>query len=300
MTSKLVTILPYYLHSAVGHWLGKDFSRPLPSQIAGYFLLKRLSSKNYPFGVGLYRKAGKRFVIKFWLGSCRSRHYFALRHEITVVSTLSSSQKPSPVFPVPYVETIEQKSCLGLVTDYVKGRPLSSVGHVSSQVSSYLRCVDYLRRCRPVSAIPTKHWVYILLALPFITAAALINSPGNAVEILKGVVKILTNLSALAKSRDLVLVHGDLHLDNIILSGRKFHLTDFEQSVFTYPQLELITTLSSIRNPAGFLSAVQRLLPHTPSTSALLAYNSIYNLTGHLPAANMAHYAKLLRLANQQ
>lgn len=274
-------------------------NHPLPSYISGYTLVSSLSDKSYPYVVGLYRKSGRKYVLKLWFGSRFSRNYFSLRHEAAVLRSLSCHTS-LPVSPVPFVEDITSPSYVGFVTRYIDARPLSTVvKSVKSQLRIYDRCLKYLSTvnasCHP--EIPVKGLSYLFLILPLITLTAIINSPKHAGLILRGCLHVLLGLPSLFSLPSLMFVHGDLHHKNILLAGNKIYLTDFEQAVFTFPRMEIITTLSSIRNGGRFNELLLSRLDFSSPDRVLLAYNSIYNLTSQLPAQNISHYTRLLTLA---
>jgi Ser/Thr protein kinase RdoA (MazF antagonist) len=209
------------------------------------------------------------------------------------------------VSPVPFVAEIETPTFLALVTRYLPGTSLASLSDPTDQLRRYRQCSRFLRAIsryvteEEAAAMQKKSASYHLLTLPMITLASLVNTPEHASLILRGVVRFLTGLPSMRRE-PITLVHGDLHVKNIILSAGKTYITDFEQTTFTFSMLEPATTLSSIRNSREFLRKLSRSVPCTPQFRTLLAHCSIFNLTSHLPTENRRHYADMLKYAIEE
>lgn len=319
----LFQIIPSYIHSAVVHRKG-DVHYALPEKIGDLKLVKNLNiRKSYPYCVGLYKnKSGKLVVAKIWQGGSHSIHYSVLKHEIDVVKTLTQvyikNKKRIAThlrkISIPeYKGMVENDKQLVLLTEYVVGTPLRLVKDVDHQFEVYKNSIEFLRAIgkfvsyNQKKKITVKSMAHFQKIYPIILVVALIKHPKLVKNLISGVPVFIKQLIQGNKDPKVVLVHGDLHLENILLSEKKVWILDMEQTMFSYPIYEKVTALSSLRNTAKLrelllydvLFQCSRRYSLRRLFKSLLVNCSTHNLTSNLPDKNIRLYTKLLQLGVQ-
>lgn len=292
-------------------------SKIFPKRVKNFHFVKVLNKKREsPYNLGLYANSkGKKAVAKIWIGKKRDLHYFALLHEINVLRTLfqvrKRSLKKTPltmqlVSTPDFICSVKEKNRQILLTEYFKGKPLIKTPNIEKLTRTHQLCVEYLRflgkRCteKERSIISRRSPKDFILIYFLVLSMAILKRPYLTKDLLKGFLVFVSGIPALSFYHSEVLVHGDLHLENIIVSGKKVKIFDMEQSVFTFPQYEYITTLMCKNNPELFSQKIfgsllkdykQKKLIRT-----LLIKCATHYLTGNLSTTKVLLYRKMLQL----
>lgn len=287
----------------------------LPQSIGSFWLRAKISQSRY--AVGLYKdKKGRAIIAKVWQGKRKNLAYFALRHEamaakiLTRVIKRQGSKMPSRFQSVTlprYIYTIEDQDRLILVTTAAKGRQLSQTGKRES-LAYYDRCVDYMRflgKClskREKETITKKTALDYLVGVSGMTLIALLKQPHLRIQILYGFLIFILSLPALLRSKEMVLIHGDLHTGNMLISRDKITLVDLEQTFFTYPPYEYISTLLCATSKGEIANEISKRIDlesygdrfSATIFAGLIAGRSLHYLTSNTSRANINLYSKIL------
>lgn len=295
--------------------------KALPKTIARYSLVDSLTESDRSFSLGIYKTSkGQQVVAKMWLGGKYNLKYFALRHEINVYKVLTAIYNRNAAKLPPnlkkinfphYVDTYDDGNKLVLITKWFTGRPLLSTRSLTKQLDCYKRCVGFMAY---LGSKATKHEralishrsgrTYLALYL-FLLCVALGKHPKYFLSLIKGLAVMLQSISALLEKKDFALIHGDLHLENILVTPDSIIILDLEQSLFTYPEYEIISTLLCANNPSTFFNQLTSNLfkaaendPKRPALVAALLVNRItHYLTGSVSNKKKGLFLLMLKLA---
>jgi len=304
---KMLAFVPAYVYSSVFQSLGirkKGFE--LPKVIGEYKLAAQLSKKNYPFQVGLYENGKEQIIAKIWTGSKNSIHYSSLLHETSVLKILSraTSKKVKNKVSFPrHIKTLVRRNRLILLCTYQKGVKVSSLP-LSMQLESYRRSRAFLKEVtnaltyEEMQKIGVRGFRFYILSAPLITSLAMLRRPLMTPSLVLSLLRFYSGALQL-KRQALVLVHGDLHADNIIQNGNKISIIDCEQMRISYKELEDVTTLASTRNHKGFenvlwTNADQMKEKRRARFSSLMIHANTFNLIGNMKKKNVTKYKKML------
>lgn len=312
--SILIQILPSYLLGVVRYWKGtekNDFK--LPKTFKGNILKKDLSTGTSPFSVGLYLegKSNKKVVIKFWQGSLKDLHYFALLHETDTIKALTSAQSKlnpskSKGFIIPkFVQSGTYNNGLYLISEFFEGRSISDLSD-KEKYTIYKNCLHFLKELGQVcnreqkSKISTKGILDYIFLYPLFLFSVYLRHAELRNTIFKGVPVFLSGIPKILQWKSDHLVHGDLNPHNILVSDKKMAVLDVEQMRFSYPEYELVTTLCIKKYSINFKNMiVQDLLRKRMDKKAiatLLVNASTHNLTDNPKKDSVANYINVFNL----
>lgn len=320
---KLIILVYGYIFHTFSSYKSKQVVNNLPAQVEKYRLIKDLQSeKNYPFKVGLYQNQNKhKVVIKIWQGIYKDIPYYDLLHQIQSLKILESvhnrntSHFPSGIKDIrlPKVEFfIKEKHRLLLGYEYISGNPLSSIHDQDKQIKIYHQVVNYLQILGSYCQTSEKHQLrhksvidYLFLS-PFLLIAALINNPKDIYLLIKLYVIYLVSSVGFIRSSSKTLVHGDLNFKNIYIKDSELFVLDTEQLSFTYPEYELVTSVSTVSTPDFYKKYITKLIKEYAKQNIssrlkivfLILNNELHNLSWHAsPMINRQWYKKVINLA---
>jgi thiamine kinase-like enzyme len=312
MAYKLVCIC---IDTCVSFFYPKEKNVTLPKRIGLYAFVRNLrSKKSYPFAIGLYRNSqGTPVVAKKWQGKRKDIHYFELSRELLVLSVFERMRRrigtklPSEfnLINTPHVTAVVRtRDSFIILTSFVKGRKLLEYPSVRTQFETYLRAKSYIQFLGGYAsndekaAIGEKKIPQFMFQFPMILAASIFQRPKLGIDSIRGALYWIMSTS-FSKGKNTTLVHGDLHPENIIVSNKQTTIVDVEQTLFTYPEYEVISGLSSVIAPLGFLQMLSKHYIESDIYSrkmlGLCAVEcSIHNLTSPLSSRHINRYHSML------
>ena len=247
------------------YWIG-----PLPSNYLDLKLEKKLNHNRSYFGTGMYTdKKGKKFIVKFWSGNHPDACYYLLQREIKFLSDINKISKNSKevLFPV-FVRSDITHHGLTLVTQHFKGHPNGS----------YIKAHNFLQRLPVNLSIPSKSRWYFIILFPIIWVISALRHWYHLPLFIQSFFTFWANSPSLINRDKAVFVHGDLHPDNLLTDGKRIMILDVGQSMYTYPEFEIASTLacytidSKLRNKLLSFS-------NTPVFKTIGIFCAAYNLT---------------------
>lgn len=316
-----LTILHYIFPSYVYSLLADKFINEhkkvlLPKKIGKYIFIKNLrENKTYPFAIGLYKFNKQKYVAKIWMSKWKDTHYYELEHEINTLKILKSIEnrlklKEKSFFRVsPFIESIKKDNYLVMMSSYVSGKPLTKIINVKKQIKIYFGAVNYIkligRHCSSTEKIKlrVRNIKFLSIIFPIIFTIALIKRRSVYKLLFNALKKYLINISSSINWDNLVLIHGDLHTENIYLSKKNYYIFDFEQTMFSYPQYEIAATLSSLRSNSLFLKLMlskvrlfcKKDVDYQKKMETILIQCSTHNLISNLQEKSINVYIRLLK-----
>lgn len=289
----------------------------LPRTINSMHLVEDMSTKNgVPFGCGLYQAIdGKKYFIKMWSGSRKNADYYNLLHEASVLAALNSIQKRTKnktplgfvTIQIPNLVSIHiGKKDVRIIMEYYKPSKtrVSLDMSLNEKIEFASRFVQRLGENASLDekhAITTKKGFLYTLQFPLICLKLFIKRPALIRSILFGILVFYKAYFAILRSKTNILVHGDLQENNIIYSKGKIIITDFEQTIFTFADIENITMASSSWiDEKSRNSIVGSYLKNKKSHSlwnALAIYSMFFSLTGNVSKDAMQAYKSIISIA---
>jgi serine/threonine protein kinase len=257
------------------------------------------------------RKSGKRIVIKFWQGSLKDLHYFALLHEADTIKALTSVQSKlgpakSKGFIIPkFIQSGKYKNGLYLISEFFQGRSISDLSD-RKKYTIFKDCLQFLNELGKVcdhkhkSKISTKGIFDYIFLYPLLLVSVYLRHAELRNTIFKGVPVFLSGIPKILQWKSSYLVHGDLNPNNILISGKKLAVLDVEQMRFSYQEYELVTTLCIKKYSNNFKNMIVRDLLRKKmdkkAIATLLVNASTHNLTDNPKKDSVANYLNVFNL----
>ena len=119
--------------------------------------------------------------------------------------------------------------------------------------------------------------------------------------ILRAAYELLVNAYVMFSQKNITLVHGDLHVENILVDSNRITVLDMGQLMRTFSEYEYVTTFSSIRNKELFNQTLLGRFTQVEDANSLryrlllIILCSLHNLTSGAPQKNNDWYLYLLR-----
>lgn len=251
----------------------------------GLNLLKTLSHARSYFGTGLYAGEGnKKYVVKFWSGKYPDVCYYLLLREITLLEYLKKNMRPGKVSFPEFVASFSSSNELVLITNFFPS-------HANGK---YTQAIEFLHSLPMGLPIPVKSAWYFILLFPVIWTISVFRHWSLLPLLVQSWAIFWLNSSFLFRSYEPVFVHGDLHPDNLLTDGQKILILDPGQAIYTYPELEIASTIACPNINDKFK---QSLIPaqNKQVFSAVGIYCAICNLTR---AASPVYINSLVNLLN--
>lgn len=312
-------IFPWYLYQIFVNRFKPSTPVVLPKRVGSYEFVEKLSTKVYPYSTGIYKDTkGKLVVAKVWQGKMKDIYYFNLIHQIKTLKVLTVAQKRimpknTKGFSIPmYLDSFKSTSEVTLIMEKIDGKSLGSTKSPKKQFEIFAKCIEFLKeinkKLTPTErkTISTKTVYDFILLYPLILMAAIVLHPKLVSVLLKSTFYFLIGIPDLLKRKADALVHGDLHLDNIIVVDKNnYRLIDTENLRLCYPEYEAISTISLKHNPKQLKDLVIKsyIRPQTQidtdkkALRSLLVNNLVHYLSGDKNVLGIKSYLKTLDLA---
>ncbi len=252
-----------FLETFVG-WLKSIFIKKKDSQFpahVGNFKFLRKLEKIGPrksYSLALYQNTiGKKAIAKMKSSQIKGYHYYSLLNEIALFEILNSTverignKMPNnfkDIYIPKLIDTYEDEKILVSLVEFVEGNVTENFSP-EKKINLYFKMVDFLQYIGEKFTLAEKAKIsqrtagHYLFLYPFLVVKAMVTYPESIPYVLQGVSKFIPRIPVIIKESKLSLVHRDLHFMNIIKMKNMFALVDFQQTVFTEPLHELITTL---------------------------------------------------------
>lgn len=286
----------------------------LPRQIGLFKLVRSLKRIGYPYAIGLYSRNRKQYIVKIWEGNKLDLYYFALLHEGNTMTALAAMQKqahrntPKALknirFPA-FTQIIKSDNQLVLISEYVYGVSLKNISsqrqrEIFDKTIAYVRWLGSFATVKEKRIIGEKHISYYAFLFPLLMVVVLLKFPARSLLFFKAAVLFGRAIFSLWKDRSFVLIHGDIHEKNVLVSGKNIVLLDVEQATFTYPEYEIISMLlCSVKNKSVVNHLLVKILEDRKHNSSvrfagLMSNRTIHYLMGRLSQEKRTLYFSLL------
>jgi thiamine kinase-like enzyme len=213
-------------------------SKPsLPKQIGEYRLLKPTLRTNESINcaTGLYRKGNKEFFLKIWHGALHDHNATLLAHEYDMTSALYESPIKG-IHVVRPMELIDNGTTLVAVYQYIDAKPLTTFP-IAKQAEVIAHTLKAMESSRVPSISRTTIHDY-KNNLKRLVLLAIARNPNDFGVLYHFYNETLRSLSSM-RSNSLALAHRDLMPDNILVSGNKIYVLDWEDPAITIAGYDL-------------------------------------------------------------
>lgn len=255
-------ILTYLTETILG-FLKSKREVSFPQRIGSYMFSRKLPTNKpvnraFIFTFALYENAQKeKAIAKMWNGKIKNFTYYTLCNEILmyqilnqVIGRLDTSlpKKFQGIIIPNFLGTFESKNSLVLLTEFINGTPADSLSEEKS-FEIYLKVSDFLRYLgtrltnSEKARITYRKPVDLALLYPLLLVKASFTHPRFFSSFLKGTPIFLLALIKLFRKSSMGLCHGDLSLNNILISPKKVVLIDLQLCVFSAVPYDFLTTL---------------------------------------------------------
>ncbi|MBI1863722.1 phosphotransferase [Candidatus Woesebacteria bacterium] len=227
-----------------------------PQKIKGFDFQKELIDKKskHNFYFAIYKNGNKQAIAKMFVGNKSDKSYKSLLHEAFVTKILESL--------TPKVYCVIQKDEFFLILfEFINGNKLNKFSD-SQKIKNYLNSVNNLRNTgsklnkENKRLIGQRSSLFHIISYPYFVIMAIFSYPKYFLNIVSFIPIFLGSIIDLLKQNSLVLTHGDLHDDNILITKRKTYLLDFGFSKFQHPSYEFIVTLSCLWDDKPFINGI--------------------------------------------
>lgn len=312
----LFHIAPWYIQNIVSGGFEHIKKNKTPERVKGYRLVKDYSSKSTPFATGVYKDNRNHLVvIKTWEGSRKSLYYFNLLHQIDVARCVTRIQKRLSAtkkygFAIPnYIDSMEKNNRVSLIMEYTPGRAMEQIKSIDRQWEIYKRCLKFLQSLSQTSThkerniITVKTGYDFIFLYFFILPVAMLMQPKLIMSLLRGAIIFLSGVPHILKLKPDRIIHGDIHCDNILISGDTCYLIDIENMRFSYPAYEPISTVALKGNHENlkkliiseFIDSQKNIDDLRKAYAALIINNVTHNLSGDSRKENVLSYMRLFK-----
>ncbi len=214
-------------------------------KIGPYLLDKKIKKENgfNPYFVGIYKKDNKKYFIKTWNGSIKDYNYQILVNELVINEVLYHKLLKGKIRTPKIIEYLLNKNSLSVVYEYIGGRllfsyPLDFQTRIMSKIINLFKKASLKTNSKYLSILEKKDKSFYISSLSYITLLSLISSPKAYSLILNAYIKALVNLFNIRHS-NLMINHGDLSPDNILVSKNKYYVLDCGRLALTLPEYDL-------------------------------------------------------------
>lgn len=282
----------------------KQFQRSrnyyMPAMIGDFRFVSEINKEGTKktFRVGIYQNhRGKKVIAKILFRPVKDYHYLTFKNEIGLYRVLNAvSQRLGANKPVQFkqvsipklIAAFETHEMVVALIEYVEGKMATTIS-AKQKLVAYFAVSDYLgflgshltRNERTyVSMRSAKHYIFLY---PILLLKAVLTAPKATGPLLRGVPVFLRSIPALINSKQIKLVHRDLHFGNILVSDESTVLIDLQFCLFTYLLHELITTLRYRWKEDDFyklfLSEIERRHGSSPQFETLFKGLSVNSIT---------------------
>lgn len=245
-----------------------------PRKIGNFVFVKKFfpDKKVRQFYFAIYKDdSGKEAIAKQWNKSCKYIHYHWLMNEINVYKeihrVLDNNPQISQKYPNAHIPrllgVLREKSRLIMLIEKIDGQSLKDLS-TENQVSFFQTAIEYLALLgervdlsAKSSLIKRSGW-HMMATFLFIIILAVLNHPKRFLSIFYGGIVFVLNIFRILNSKNMTLVHRDLHPDHIITIGNHLWIIDFEISVITNPAFEIAVLRIFLWNDTEFCDQFEK------------------------------------------
>lgn len=273
----------YYVH--------KDSNKAgFPDLIDGRYQFVKIfnpedSFSKYKFAV--YQDTdGEKYFAKKFSGSTQKREYKFLKNEVSCCEFLKDNPTTSGIYVPEVVYKKLSKNEILVLTKFIEGRTLSSLGSkrkvvIFDKVANYLCSVnmDYLK-ARKYKIMSRSKWFWVMV-LVYSYCMNFLKKSAYSGQIKKVSIIVIKRLVFLLSRKETALIHRDFNDFNIMISGYKITLIDFQLSCVADPLLERAIMLLKYAKHTKMLKELlktyefKKILSNKKNKNALLAYLGI-------------------------
>jgi hypothetical protein len=226
--------------------------------------------------------------------------------EIRISKVLTTAQKKlnaNSVFVPRFIKMFDRKDGLFFITQYVEGNALGTYSQ-EIQIEGYQKARHYLYQLSELltsaekNKIGIRRYSYFAAMSLVLFPLAIVKNWTHKELFVKAWLKYATQFIGSFTDK-LQLVHGDLHPENLIKSGRDMYILDMEQAMFTYGVYEDATTISTSKTPQFIESAIMKKMKENKSSAfgLMVIHVNIHNMIGILAKKNGEFYRNRIALA---
>jgi thiamine kinase-like enzyme len=213
-------------------------------KVQNYVLVKRIDThkKSRDFVIGKYKRNKRYFFIKSWQGKIKDFAYFNIINEYNVSQILNKYAVDKSITVLNPEDLVEEKNRLSLIYKFIDGKKLSTFDtkyqvYVLKKVIKFIHQLSGKISKSDKQFFPRRDRLFYLLTFPLIVLNMLFKRPSN---LLSTIIFFRKHWSRnFFKDTNLYLNHGDLHPNNILISGRKIYLLDCEDMMFSLNNYDL-------------------------------------------------------------
>ncbi len=239
---------------------------------------------------------GKRVIKKSWRGKIHDTLYYNLKNEIFIARSLRAF---SGIYIPKVFKIYDGRGRLVVLFEYIEGKLAGKFStrkqlNILENIQKALLSVD-------IDSIPQmrkKAGIWFLLTIIPLTFLAIIKNKKDITLILKSIPVFFRGILFLMKE-PVGLVHGDLHGNNILVSG-EFFILDWAQSMKSYRLWELIAIVSTPRNDPKVRHYYWKQIRKIAQTKRLavrtmLTYSTLFNLISKQDPETKRLYRSILK-----
>lgn len=239
---------------------------------------------------------GKRVIKKSWHGKIHDTLYYNLKNEISIAKSLRAF---SGIYIPKVFKIYDGRGSLVVLFEYIEGK---LAGKFS--IKKQLNILDNIQKALlsvDIDSVPQmrkKAGIWFLVTITPVTLLAIFKNKKDIVLILKSIPVFFLGIWSLTKE-PIGLVHGDLHGNNILVSG-EFFVLDWAQSMKSYRLWELISIISTPRNDPKIRQYYWKQIKKIVQTKraavrTMLIYSTLFNLISKQDLENKRLYRSILK-----
>lgn len=277
------------------------------------------------FALGVYQnKKGQKAIGKMWSGDFKNFAYYSLQNEVKMYLLLNEAKervnkngKKTEAFKDCYIPQLlnwqETPTSLFLLLEFVEGTMANDLS-TAKKLPAYWALTDYVSylgtnlTTTEKKLIPSRSALSYCAMYPLLLCKACLTHTRAIPTLLKGVPVFIKSIPALFATKDVALIHRDLHFKNILISPKRMTLIDLQLCVQTIKLYEMVMTLRYRWKEDDLhqklLVDVLERYKNQPNFETLFrglaVFSATHGLTGsHFPKQKISYWIDFCRFATE-